>query len=428
MKKKIPQQEFSLFILNKKRNPNLFPDKPFIQTTPWFVFLALIFSVLLSGKANAQTTTETFSTSGTWICPAGVTSATVKVWGGGGSGGGSSANNNGGSGGGGGGYSTKTFAVLPGQTITYTIGTGGTAGAVGADGNTGLPTTLTHAPSTTSITANGGAKGIANGGAFGTGGTAIGGTTNTSGSDGAVGGSAPGGNGGNGGNAPSTGGSGQTNNNGSSGIIPGGGGGGGERGGGDWSGGAGANGQITITYATPPLSNDNCSGAITLTINPTLTCTTSTNGTTISATQSQVACVGSGADDDVWYSFTATSTSHILTVTPTTLTDVVFQVFSGTCAGTLTSLACVDNNASAAETTSLTGLTSGNTYFVRVHSYASSSNQGTFSICVTTQPACVAPSQASVFTLGTITTTSLPATFTGSANGYLVVRSLTGTP
>ncbi|WP_295336748.1 fibronectin type III domain-containing protein [Flavobacterium sp.] len=44
-------------------------------------------------------------------------------------------------------------------------------------------------------------------------------------------------------------------------------------------------------------------------------------------------------------------------------------------------------------------------------------------------PNCVAPtSQASAFTIGTATSSSLPATFNGTANGYLVIRSTSSTP
>ena len=145
-------------------------------------------------------------------------------------------------------------------------------------------------------------------------------------------------------------------------------------------------GTFSLCITTPPVgpANDNCGGAVSLTVNPTTTCTTSTSGTTVSATQSQAACVGSGADDDVWYSFTATASTHIVTVTPGTLSDAVLQVFSGSC-GTLTSLACVDATVGASvETSTLSGLTAGNTYFVRVHSYSNGTNQGTFTICVTT--------------------------------------------
>lgn len=47
--------------------------------------------------------------------------------------------------------------------------------------------------------------------------------------------------------------------------------------------------------------------------------------------------------------------------------------------------------------------------------------------CVTLSP-CVAPAQATALSPGTITSTSLAASFSGSANGYLVIRSLSSTP
>ena len=185
-----------------------------------------------------------------------------------------------------------------------------------------------------------------------------------------------------------------------------------------------------VTFTTK-LPNDTCAGInanSTLTVNPSTTCVGGTSITedTTSATLSQAGCVGT-ADDDVWFQFTAAATSHTITVTPGTMVDAVFQVFSD--CGT-TSLGCVNSTSGAsAEATSLTGLIIGNIYYVRVHSFGSATGQGTFSICVTTPP-CVAPSsQASAFTLGTITSNTIAASFTGvaSANGYLVLRSTTNT-
>src|ERR1700722_4552560 len=48
-------------------------------------FLALL-TLLLGSAASAQTTV-TFNASGNWLCPPGVTSATIECWGGGGAGG-----------------------------------------------------------------------------------------------------------------------------------------------------------------------------------------------------------------------------------------------------------------------------------------------------------------------------------------------------
>lgn len=78
---------------------------------------------------HAQAFTTTFTTSGSWTVPSGITSVTVEAWGGGGGGGGR-YNQSGSSGGGGGGaYAKATINVTPGNSYEYTIGDGG-AGTV----------------------------------------------------------------------------------------------------------------------------------------------------------------------------------------------------------------------------------------------------------------------------------------------------------
>ncbi len=143
-----------------------------------------------------------------------------------------------------------------------------------------------------------------------------------------------------------------------------------------------------ISFAQP--ANNNCVGAVNVPVNIGAECTSTVSGTTIAATQSVAACTGT-ADDDVWYSFIATSVSHTITVTPsgaTPINNVVFQVYSGSCAA-LTSLGCVNaTNGAVAETTTLTGLLIGSVYYFRVYSQANGSGQGTFTACVTlAQPA-----------------------------------------
>ncbi len=128
--------------------------------------------------------------------------------------------------------------------------------------------------------------------------------------------------------------------------------------------------------------SDNCVGATVLVASSTSICGNSYNGTTAGATQSMPGCTGS-ADDDVWFQFVASSSSHIITVEGVTLYDPVVQLFSGNCQSLL-SIACVDNTAAAAEVVSATNLIVGATYFVRVYSYNLNNNQGTFTICVTT--------------------------------------------
>ncbi|MGC4040274.1 MAG: GEVED domain-containing protein [Flavobacterium sp.] len=133
------------------------------------------------------------------------------------------------------------------------------------------------------------------------------------------------------------------------------------------------------------ITNDNCSGAITLTVNPNPVCNTSTTATTVGATQSQVGCTGN-ADDDVWFKFVATGPSHTVTVTPGTLNNAVFEAFAGTC-GSLGTGVCVNDTGGAnIETATFIGLTTGATYFVRVYSNGNASNAGTFTICITSPP------------------------------------------
>lgn len=143
----------------------------------------------------------------------------------------------------------------------------------------------------------------------------------------------------------------------------------------------------SITTPIPEPSNNLCSNAISLTVNNNPTCTTSSSGTTVGATQSLAAVSGYGtADDDVWYTFVASSSNHTITVTPGTLVNAVVQVFSGNCSA-ITSIGVVDaTSGSNSEVVACTGLSVGVTYYVRVYAKANGSNQGTFTICVTSPP------------------------------------------
>ena len=135
--------------------------------------------------------------------------------------------------------------------------------------------------------------------------------------------------------------------------------------------------DICITNAAPPPSNNNCLGATSLTVNGACVATA---GTTNGATQSLPGCAGN-ADDDVWYSFVATSSVQQVTVAPTANIDPVVQIYSGTC-GSLTSLSCTDNTMSSMnEVVNLVGLTVGQTYFIRVYDYWFATS-GNFTICV----------------------------------------------
>lgn len=129
--------------------------------------------------------------------------------------------------------------------------------------------------------------------------------------------------------------------------------------------------------------SDNCSSATTLSV--TANCSSPVSGTTTGATQSIAGCTGT-ADDDVWYQFVATASSHQIVVTPIAGMDPVVQLFSGPCSS-LISLACQDSYGDGvAETINYSGLTPGNTYTIRVYHYFAGSGTGNFTICVTNPP------------------------------------------
>ena len=187
--------------------------------------------------------------------------------------------------------------------------------------------------------------------------------------------------------------------------------------------GAGTNGTFVLSaFATPPIpANDECAGATVLA--PTGTCTL-VAGTTLGATASAglAACAGT-PDDDVWYRFTATAAAHAVTVQGTTGFDAILQVFSGSCSA-LTSIACVNNTSTAGgETATLTGLTVGNTYYVRVYHGGSGAGSGNFGVCLTTP--CNAPTALAATAL---TTTGASLTWTAGAGGtaFAVEYGLTG--
>lgn len=139
---------------------------------------------------------------------------------------------------------------------------------------------------------------------------------------------------------------------------------------------------------TTPIANDNCSEAIVLT--PSLSCNT-VSGTTVGATQSipAITCATftGNANDDVWYSFTAISPNHTITVDGDTGFDAVVDVRSGSCNGT--NMACADaTSGGGIEQVVLSGLSNNTIYYIRIYGYGSAASNGGFTVCVT-MPAAV---------------------------------------
>lgn len=270
---------------------------------------------------SAYAITETFTSSGTWTCPAGVTSVTVEVWGAGGGGGGDNtkSSNTGGSGGGGGAYAKlNTYAVTPGNNYSYTVGLAGAAGAIGGPGGTGGDSFFV---SNVTVMAKGGIGGSNDAGAAGSGGLAASsvGDVKYSGGNGFVSNTASGGGGGGSAGTASAGsgagsatgaaavaGGGPGGNGGaanSAGSAPvsgpgGGGGGAGDRTGSGMLGGAGFAGQVRLTYTVVAVA-------------PTLTTPTATSIASTTAT------LGANITSDGGSALTARGTVWGTTAAPT---------------------------------------------------------------------------------------------------------------
>ena len=131
--------------------------------------------------------------------------------------------------------------------------------------------------------------------------------------------------------------------------------------------------------------NDECTGAIEIPVNQNTNCLQTAFGSLAFATGSIQGntCGGTIDDDDVWFKFTATSTSHYITILGPNYTTPPFNInyvlYTGTC-GILTQFGgCVTINNNTAN-----GLTVGQTYYVRVYSTGTTASTTTFELCVGT--------------------------------------------
>jgi hypothetical protein len=142
----------------------------------------------------------------------------------------------------------------------------------------------------------------------------------------------------------------------------------------------------TCSAAPTPPSNDDCGTPTAFPAIPTDgTCSTLTNQTNANATASGVtptgACTSNSGtpNDDIWFSFVATTSIVYLEATYVSGTsDVYWQVFSSSCSGTMTSILCTDANAGG----TLTGLNIGDTYYIRMYCYSSSASATVQDICL----------------------------------------------
>jgi hypothetical protein len=138
--------------------------------------------------------------------------------------------------------------------------------------------------------------------------------------------------------------------------------------------------EFDVCITTPPvITNDECATAITIPVNNDSYCNVHASGSVFGATATPLAntCTGT-PDDDVWFTFTATSASHLIYLDNIkgTSASLYHSVYSGDCA-VLNLLYC--------STTVGSGYNSfivGNTYKVRVYTSVVGNQSTSFDICV----------------------------------------------
>jgi len=159
--------------------------------------------------------------------------------------------------------------------------------------------------------------------------------------------------------------------------------------------------DICIGTITAP-ANDECDAAVALTVNEGMNCAATTSGTLAYATDSGTATTTGTADDDVWYSFTATSETHKVSAfnVEGSTSDLVMEVFEGQCGGLLV-------KSSDPETFTLTELSVGTVYYLRVYSYGDGLEDTTFDLCVIALPAALANDECEDATALTVNTNGI---------------------
>ncbi|KJD36817.1 hypothetical protein PW52_04070 [Tamlana sedimentorum] len=136
-------------------------------------------------------------------------------------------------------------------------------------------------------------------------------------------------------------------------------------------------------YFYCPPANDECSSSIVLTVNADDTCTNMLSASNAGATESTSDTVTCGNNtNDVWFHFVATQESMVVEYSNVTAvigtggTIQATEFYEGTC-GSLTSISCTTGNYMT-----YTGLTIGNTYYLRNVSNNSGEYAQSFDICV----------------------------------------------
>jgi N-acetylmuramoyl-L-alanine amidase len=175
-------------------------------------------------------------------------------------------------------------------------------------------------------------------------------------------------------------------------------------------------GNCSSVPVTRP-ANDTCVNAIMLT--PSTSCVNVTGDIANASASGLVkpSCDGfsTPALKDVWYKFTATATTATITITPSVDMDPVLSLYTSCSAG---EIECAENaGIGVDEVINASGLTIGNTYYIRVYDYGSlDPSFTTFDICLTSPPADNTLPTTAISATNNWQTANFTATFTDADN------------
>ena len=142
--------------------------------------------------------------------------------------------------------------------------------------------------------------------------------------------------------------------------------------------------SICVSATSLPPSNDDCLNAISMPVTASITYTTGIQNLSATASSGIPTCslASTNPDDDVWYRFTASNTTEVISVLGSTGFDPVVQLFSGACSS-LSAIQCVNSTGSGQlETLTATNLTRNQVYYFRIYHYGVGAGTGNYSLNV----------------------------------------------
>lgn len=193
-----------------------------------------------------------------------------------------------------------------------------------------------------------------------------------------------------------------------------------------------ANGIVIGNDNAVSIANDECSGAINITVDAAAV-SGSNKGATSSSGFGASPCSSGSNSRDVWYKFTTSDEgSYKITVFKSTgtgaMSDPVLDLRSGTCAASV-NIGCSDGLGDEVVTLSLNANT---TYYYRVFNYGSASGDGFFTTSVSTVPNIIVTpvnlnfGNVPVNTDSTVQDIKVKASFLSPASGNVSIAALAG--